>query len=114
MPALAVCSRPGCGNLTLRGRCTACRRTAEQQRGTARQRGYGTRHERFRTAVLARDPRCVVCGQAPSEHADHWPLSRRQLVERGLNPDDPAHGRGVCQPCHSTETAHNQPGGWNA
>jgi 5-methylcytosine-specific restriction protein A len=49
----------------------------------------------------------------PSQHADHHPLSRRELVERGLNPDDPKHGRGLCHAHHSSETSQHQPGGWN-
>lgn len=121
--ALTVCSVPGCPHLTPAGRCPAHRSEAEQARGTARQRGYGRQHEqRFRPGVLARDPRCrcteqshghaVPCGQ-PSVHADHWPHSRRELVAAGLDPDDPQHGRGMCQPCHSSETARHQPGGWN-
>ncbi|MER7155437.1 holin, partial [Streptomyces lydicus] len=52
------------------------------------------------------------CGQR-SAHADHYPLSRRELVARGDDPDDPRHGRGLCGPCHSSETAQHQPGGWN-
>lgn len=121
--ALTVCSVDGCPQLTPSGRCPAHRAEAEQERGTARQRGYGRGHEqRFRTGVLARDPLCVCTDQRhshtgpcrmPSVHADHWPLSRRDLVAAGLDPDDPEHGRGLCQPCHSSETARHQPGGWN-
>lgn len=117
-----VCSVPGCPEYTDSGRCPDHRREAEQRRGSARQRGYGRGHEkRFRPAVLARNPACVCteedhghvapCGQ-PSAHADHWPLSRRELVEQGLDPDDPRHGRGLCQPCHAKETARHQPGGF--
>ena len=121
---MRVCSAPGCPEYTDQGgKCPSCRREAEQSRGSARQRGYGGRHEtRFRPAVLARHPRCVCtedghghdgpCGQ-PSIHADHWPLSRRALVQQGLDPDDPRHGRGLCPPCHSSETAQHQPGGWH-
>jgi 5-methylcytosine-specific restriction enzyme A len=111
-----VCSVPGCPEYTNRGgRCEDHRREAEQRRGNARARGYGTEHERrFRAAVLARDPQCVLCRSAPSRHADHWPLDRRDLVARGLDPNDPARGRGLCGPCHSSETAREQPGGWNA
>jgi 5-methylcytosine-specific restriction protein A len=105
---------PGCPEYTQRGRCDGHRREAERQRGTARQRGYDSRHEtQFRTAVLARDPVCVLCRTAPAEHADHHPLSRRELVERGDDPNDPKHGRGLCQRCHAKETARHQPGGWN-
>lgn len=111
-----VCSKPGCPEFTDKGgKCDGCRSEAEQRRGSARQRGYGREHEqRFRPGVLARDPVCVLCGEAPSVHADHWPLDRRQLVHQGLDADDPRHGRGLCGPCHGKETAAAQPGGWNA
>ena len=118
-----VCSTPTCPEFTQGGKCEDCRRKAERKRGTARQRGYGRQHEqRFRPVVLARDPHCVCieeghghgspCGK-PSVHADHHPLSRRELVERGEDPNDPRHGRGLCTSCHSRSTATEQPGGWN-
>ena len=112
--AYAVCSVPGCPEFTDSGRCEDHRREADQRRGTARQRGYGTRHEtQFRAVVLARDPVCVLCKQAPSRHADHHPDSRRELAAAGRDADDPRYGRGLCGPCHSSETAQHQPGGWN-
>ncbi|MER7157325.1 holin [Streptomyces lydicus] len=119
-----VCSVAGCPEFTDQGgRCEGHRQEAEQRRGSSRQRGYGRGHTaRFRPGVLARDPQCVCtdeshghptpCGQR-SAHADHYPLSRRELVARGDDPDDPRHGRGLCGPCHSSETAQHQPGGWN-
>lgn len=111
----SICSTPGCPNTTRGGRCTDCRRTAEQARGTAAQRGYGAEHRnRFRRQVLARDPVCVLCHTARSRHADHYPIDRAELVRAGLDPNDPAHGRGLCHRCHSSETAREQPGGWNA
>ncbi|MET9729702.1 holin [Streptomyces sp. NPDC006458] len=121
--AMSICSTPGCPEYTNGGRCADCRAAADRRRGTSTQRGYGARHRsRFRDAVLARDPACVCtitshghdspCGQ-PSRHADHHPLSRRDLVARGQDPDDPQHGRGLCHRCHSAETAEHQPGGWN-
>lgn len=118
-----ICSVPGCPEFTDRGgRCEDHRRQAEQKRGTARQRGYGKLHEqRFRPGVLARDPHCVCtdeghghgtpCGK-PSVHADHHPLSRRQLVDQGEDPNDPKHGRGLCHSCHSRSTSTEQPGGF--
>ncbi|MDX2749638.1 holin [Streptomyces scabiei] len=118
-----VCSVPGCPEFTQAGRCDEHRREAEAKRGTARQRGYGRQHEtEFRPGVLAKHPTCVCTdtthGHAapcrkPSKHADHWPLDRRELVARGLDPNDPVHGRGLCGPCHSSETAQHQPGGWH-
>lgn len=84
------------------------------ERPSPARRGYDQHHRRFRAAVLTRDPTCVLCGTAPSRHADHHPRSRQQLQALGLDPNDPSHGRGLCHSCHSRETALNQPGGWNA
>ena len=112
--AKRVCSAPGCPQLTDGGRCGTHKREADQARGSRQQRGYTAAHEAFRRAVLRRDPTCVRCNAAPSKHADHHPLSLRELRARGLDPYDPRRGRGLCQPCHSAETARNQPGGWNA
>lgn len=111
-----ACTKAGCGTLTDQGgRCADHRSEAEAKRGSARQRGYGRVHEqRFRPGVLARDPLCVLCRTQPSVHADHHPLSRRDLQAQGLDADDPKYGRGLCHACHSSETAQHQPGGWHA
>lgn len=116
MPRAAkVCSTPGCPEIVDHGRCPTCTAGAEQRRGSARQRGYDRKHEtRFRKAVLALHPICQVCSTAWSKHADHHPVDRQTLVQRGMNPNDPKHGRGLCHRCHSIETAKHQPGGWNA
>ncbi|RZE73308.1 hypothetical protein C0R02_27625 [Streptomyces albidoflavus] len=45
--------------------------------------------------------------------ADHWPRTRRQLVTDGEDPNDPAHGRGLCEGCHNRHTARSSPGGWH-
>ncbi len=111
--ARRVCPTRGCSQLTTDGRCTGCVRAADQARGTAAERGYtGRGHRGFRSAVLRRDPICVVCWLAPSTVADHYPLSRRDLVDGGLDPNAPAAGRGLCASCHGRETARHQPGGW--
>jgi len=112
--ALKPCSTPGCPDLVERGRCSACTARAERRRGSARERGYDHHHEtRFRRVVLARDPICVLCSKDWSTDADHYPLDRRELVRRGLDPNDPRHGRGLCHSCHSAQTAKHQSGGWN-
>jgi 5-methylcytosine-specific restriction protein A len=114
VPASRVCSVPGCPTLTTGGRCAEHQRQAEQIRGSATSRGYGNGHSRFRQLVLRRDPVCVIpeC-TAPSTVADHYPLSRRDLVLRRMDPNDPKHGRGLCASCHGKATAEFQPGGWN-
>ena len=112
--ALRVCPTPGCPQLTKGGRCPKCARTADQKRGTAAQRGYTARaHQAFRHTVLDRDPICVICHLVAATVADHWPTSKRDLDDAGLNSNDPTRGRGLCASCHSRETATNQPGGWN-
>ena len=122
--ALKVCSTPGCPELTAQGRCQAHTRQADQHRGTAAQRGYtGPHTRRFRPGVLRRNPLCVCEDQdhghgpqclAPSTVADHWPLDKRELRARGMDDNDPRHGRGLCKPCHDQHTSEAQPGGWNA
>lgn len=111
-----VCSTPGCGEYAPNGgRGPDCRAAASAARGTRQQQGYGRDHDKlFRAPVLRRDPVCVICKQAPSRHADHHPLSRKELIARGENPNDPKHGRGLCHPCHSSATAADpaQRGGW--
>jgi 5-methylcytosine-specific restriction protein A len=56
-------------------------------RGTPAARGYGAEHrDRFRAGVLQRDDwTCVLCG-AEAKVADHYPLTRRELVKQGLAP----------------------------
>ena len=112
---LSPCSSPGCHNLTDGGPCASCRTQRDQRRGSSWSRGYGRAHQRrFRPGVLAKNNGlCVLCQIAAATVADHWPLSRRELVEAGLDPDDPQHGRPLCHVCHSKETAQHQPGGWN-
>lgn len=116
--ALTTCSA-GCGELVQSGRCAECSTVAERKRGSSASRGYGKRHRaRFRAAVLERDICCVLCRDNGrwilATVADHWPRSRLELIGQGDDPDDPAHGRGLCHDCHSKETAVNQPGGFNA
>lgn len=64
--------------------------------------------------MLDKDPICVACHLAVATVADHYPLSRRELVIRGMDPNDARHGRGLCKPCHDASTAREQPGGWHA
>lgn len=119
---MKVCSTTSCPTLVAKGRCPKCIADSEARRGTASQRGYTSAgHQRFRTAVLRRNPLCVCedvghghgrpC-TAPSTVADHHPLSRRELIEQKLNPNSPSAGRGICKRCHDKATAQHQPGGW--
>ena len=114
---MKVCNVSGCGTLhdSKGGRCPTHARDADKGRGTARDRGYNTRgHQAFRDAVLTRDMVCVIpdCMQWATV-ADHYPHSRRELVDMHMNPNDPRFGRGLCLIHHSIETAQHQPGGFN-
>lgn len=94
-------------------RCATHRAAADKARGTATARGYNSRgHRAFRTAVIQANPVCVACHIAVSTVADHHPHGRHKLIELGLNPNDPQHGRALCTACHGKATAANQPGGW--
>lgn len=111
---MRVCNVPGCPTLTAGRRCEK-HAAAARRRHSQATAAYSTKgHKRFRAAVLARDPLCVLCRLAPSTVADHYPRSRADLEQLRMDPDNPKHGRGLCAPCHSRETARLQPGGWNA
>jgi len=116
------CPHPGCPHLLAPGdtdcddqhgqakRKQAQRRTDATRPSPAR-RGYGRLHRtRFRDPILRRDPTCVLCRKRPSVHADHHPLTRTELLQRGLDPNDPRYGRGLCGSCHSSETARHDGG----
>lgn len=112
-----ICSKPGCPAIhdgTTGSRCPEHAKAADRAHWD-RTKGYNTKAHRqtFRPAVLAKDPICVLCHNAVATVADHYPKSRADLIALNMNPDDPAHGRGLCEGCHNAETARNQPGGWN-
>jgi 5-methylcytosine-specific restriction protein A len=111
---MRVCSKPGCPTIydSNDSRCTTHQRIARASR-TDNSVYSSKGHRTFRTSVLNTDPICVECGNAQATVADHHPLTRRELVDAGLNPNDPQHGRGLCAVCHNKHTAHTSPGGWN-
>lgn len=113
---MRVCSVSGCPVIYdgTESRCPTHRKSADRARGTKHERGYDSRgHKNFRTAVLTRDPICVLCGIRMATVADHYPRSRKELLDLGLDANDPQYGRGLCKLDHDRETSRNQPGGWN-
>ena len=113
---MRVCSVHGCPAIYegTHSRCLTHRKDADRARGSATDRGYNTRgHRTFRNQTLNRDPICTLCGVRESTVADHYPHSRKELLELGMNPNDPEYGRGLCKPCHDAHTAQAQPGGWH-
>ena len=123
MPAMHNCPKAGCPNLTKeQGQCPACRAQADRARRPDGNPYATAGHKAFRAEVLARDPYCVCRGECehhvgqcgkPSTVADHDPVERRDLVDQGLDPNDPKYGRGKCKHCHDARTARTSKGGWN-
>lgn len=114
--AMTVCNRADCTTKIPQGqgRCAACQAQADRNRRPSGNPYSSSGHLAFRTAVLDRDPICVVCEIRVATVADHYPTDRRDLVDLGLDPNDPRYGRGVCASCHNKSTAQRSPGGWNA
>lgn len=69
----------------------------DQQRPSARQRGYDSKWEKEAKAYLAAHPLCVMCG-APSRVVDHKTPHRgdRRLFWSRSN------WQPLCTPCHSS------------
>lgn len=99
------CTSPGCpGFATNRGKCDHHAKAADLERGTAADRGYDSRWAHDRIDFLIDNPTCIDCG-APSEVPDHDPLSRRELVARGVtDPDHPRYLKPRCISCHNRKT----------
>lgn len=107
MRASRVCSTPGCPAFAVPGGtcCDPClsRRRAESdtKRGPDRQWYGTTAWRKLRALVLAQEPTCYLCHQAPSTIVDH-------LIPRKERPDlamTRSNLRGSCKPCHDSRTA---------
>ena len=103
------CPGPGCRNTTTSGYCPACTAarpapTYDDYRASARTRGYDTRHRRWRTLILHRDPVCRYCSRAPSTVADHI-TALRSGGSWSLD-----NGAGACTTCHNRKTAAERHG----
>lgn len=113
---MKVCNIHGCPTM-FTGTGSRCPEHATQARkARASNRVYSTRgHRTFREAVLTRDTVCVIPGCIDwATVADHYPRDRKTLVELGLNPNDPQHGRGLCATHHNQHTAATNPSGFRA
>lgn len=92
MPAVAVCSSPGCPALVEgKGRCP------RHRRNSWRTHDHGAAHARMARQVKREEPACRRCA-APTAVADH--IVPR--AERGG--DDRANYQGLCQPCSDAKT----------
>lgn len=61
--ALRPCAHPTCATLVAKGSCPEHHkpRPSDQYRGTAAQRGYGSRWQKARATYLHKNPLCVEC-----------------------------------------------------
>ena len=87
----------------------AQRKTHDQRRPNAHQRGYDKHWQRTRSAYLASHPRCCVCNQ-PATDVDHID---------GMGPSSPrghdwSNLQAMCHACHTRKTNTHDGGGWRS
>lgn len=114
VPIMQPC-RPGCSELVPQGagRCpkhaSSEHRLDREQRGSARERGYDTRWERYRSAYLREHPLCVECAAGvPLPRGVRPRAVTAATVVDHIRPHkgdpelfwDPANHRAVCKPHH--------------
>jgi 5-methylcytosine-specific restriction protein A len=109
-----TCPTPGCSTLvpTGTGKCERCRPAArrkyDQARPSATARGYGAAWRQRRIWFLIDHPNCVDC-DGPATVADHDPVPRVELLERGdPDPDAFHHLKPRCESCHNRRTARQE------
>lgn len=100
---LRVCAEPGCSALVPKGFCIEHKkkRRSRDTRESSAKRGYGRRWRKLRKIVLARDPICTICGEAPATEAHHIIPRAPGELAADVTEDDLT---GVCKPCHSRTT----------
>ncbi len=106
-----VCNVPGCPTISDTPRCPAHMLAAERTRGSAHQRGYGTKWQRTRRRYLRANPICCEpdCLRLATD-VDHIDA----LGPLGPNGHNPDNLRAYCHSHHSQRTARDSPGGWAA
>lgn len=94
-------------------------RPPDVKRENSYRRGYGGKAwHRARAIVLRRDPLCTWPVDDPLEpggcyaastRADHYPRSRRELLQAGVpDPDNPDLMRGLCERHHNKHTGRSR------
>ncbi len=106
------CTTPGCRGRAEKGRCILCRQRQARSAPSTGPRYGGTWGER-RIRYLRENPYCIICTHL-AHVPDHYPLSRRALIDMGVHdPDADEYLRPLCKRCHDKQTAIHQPGGWH-
>lgn len=111
------CATPGCPELVRgRSRCDACEVKAgaedRARRGSAAERGYDARWQKYRLGFLAQHPLCVECAVSGPPGGDGKPRVVPATVVDHIKAHkgdqilfwDPKNHRGVCKPHHDART----------
>ena len=106
----SACRRSGCPGIVHDGVCSTCgplrkrsRAEHDAKRGTAAQRGYGSRWRRLRELFLRAHPLCADClrhGRAVAATDVH-----HLVAKRDGGGDDESNLEALCHSCHSRRTA---------
>ncbi len=76
------------------------RKTVDQARASASERGYDRRWQRLRKLILHRDPICAICDRQASTDIDH-------IIPKAQGGEDTEENlQGLCHACHSKKTAN--------
>lgn len=117
--ALVICSEPGCGELTVRGRCADCEDAAARRYRVTHKRTAdpADRHWRKIRANYLRKHGTCECDDCLALPEDQRPKATDvdHIVSReagGSHKDENL--RAMAHSHHSRRTARDQPGGWNA
>jgi 5-methylcytosine-specific restriction protein A len=117
----STCPHPGCTTTTPGGRCDAHRRDvdlqrwqqADQNRPSARQRGYNTRWEKARKTYLARHPLCACVECKAGGRVRVATVVDHVVPHRGDQALfwDTSNWQAMAKTCHDRKTAGEE-GGW--
>jgi 5-methylcytosine-specific restriction protein A len=98
---LKPCAHPGCAELLPEGN-RFCLAHNPKRYKVADAIYSSAKHRHWSKMILARNPICCSCREAPSAHADHiMPL--KQGGDYSLE-----NGQGLCHPCHNRKTAQEK------
>ncbi len=116
--SLRGCATPGCPNLTRKGAyCEEHRKQGQRRydarRGTAAQRGYGSRWRRLRRMFLRANPTCADPFGVHREAGEVVAATEVDHIvpKRQGGRDEWDNLQALCKPCHSRKTAKLD-GGW--
>ena len=109
----SVCTKTGCSGLVTEGVCSKCgpRKRAtnaahDDQRGSARRRGYDVRWEKVRAMHLRAEPLCRICA-AQGRVTVATLVDHVQPIADGGERLDDDNLQSLCARCHAKKTAED-------